>query len=332
MKRLIYLTLTLVLVACGTRRGYFNLDGRLLNLNQGEFYVYSPDGVFDGVDTIKVEGGRFTFETQCKQSGTLVIVFPNFSEVPVFAEPGEDVTVKGDASHLKEIEIKGTKENELMTSFRQQLVKASPPEELAYAEKFVKNNPSTAASVYVLRKYFVVSPDADIDKASVLADVVYKAQPKNGEVARIVRYLKMMKRNSSGASIPSFSAQDINGKGVTDSYLRGKVAVVYTWADWSYESRNMRDRLLRLKEEYGNRLALLGISLDASRNTCRLSLRNDSTSSAAICDQMMFESPLLETFGLGRVSDNIIYNAQGRIVERGLNINEIETKLKALLD
>lgn len=47
---------------------------------------------------------------------------------------------------------------------------------------------------------------------------------------------------------------------------------------------------------------------------------------------MMFESPLLETFGLGRVSDNIIYNAQGRIVERGLNINEIETKLKALLD
>ncbi len=102
-----------------------------------------------------------------------------------------------------------------------------------------------------------------------MADVVYKAQPKNGEVARIVRYLKMMKRNSSGASIPSFSAQDINGKGVTDSYLRGKVAVVYTWADWSYESRNMRDRLLRLKGEYGNRLALLGISLDASRNTCR---------------------------------------------------------------
>ena len=71
MKRLIYLTLTLVLVACGTRRGYFNLDGRLLNLNQGEFYVYSPDGVFDGIDTIKVEGGRFTFETQCKESGTL---------------------------------------------------------------------------------------------------------------------------------------------------------------------------------------------------------------------------------------------------------------------
>lgn len=332
MKRLIYLTLTLVLVACGTRRGYFNLDGRLLNLNQGEFYVYSPDGVFNGIDTIKVEGGRFTFETQCKESGTLVIVFPNFSEVPVFAEPGKSVTVKGDASHLKEIEIKGTKENELMTAFRQQLIKTSPPEELSYAEKFVKNNPETAASVYVLRKYFVVSPDADLDKAASLADIVYKAQPKNGDVARIVRYIKMMKNNSGGAVIPSFSSQDINGKTITDSYLRGKVAVVYTWADWSYESRNMRDRLLRLKNEYGNKLALMGISLDASKRTCSISLRNDSTGSVAICDQLMFESPLLETFGLGRVADNIIYNAQGRIVERSLNLSELETKLKVLLN
>lgn len=332
MKRLIYLTLTLVLVACGTRRGYFNLDGRLLNLNQGEFYVYSPDGVFDGIDTIKVEGGRFTFETQCKESGTLVIVFPNFSEVPVFAEPGKSVSVKGDASHLKEIEIEGTKENELMTAFRQQLVKASPPEEMSYAENFVKNNPATAASVYVLKKYFILVPDVNLDKAASLADIVYKAQPKNGEVARIVRYVKMMKNNAGGARIPSFSAQDINGKNISASYLQGKVAVVYTWAEWSYESRNMRDRLLRLKNEYGNKLALMGISLDASKRTCSFAVRSDSTASPVICDQLMFESPLLETFGLGRVEDNIVYNAQGRIVERSLNINELETKLKVLLN
>ena len=104
MKRLIYIfTLTLVLVSCGSRSGYFSFEGRLLNLNQGEFYVYSPDGVFDGVDTIKVEGGRFTFETPCKENGTIVIIFPNFSEQPVFAEPGKSATIKGDASHLKEI-------------------------------------------------------------------------------------------------------------------------------------------------------------------------------------------------------------------------------------
>ena len=66
MKRLIYIfTLTLVLVSCGSRSGYFSFEGRLLNLNQGEFYVYSTDGVFEGVDTIKVEGGRTSQNSPC---------------------------------------------------------------------------------------------------------------------------------------------------------------------------------------------------------------------------------------------------------------------------
>lgn len=333
MKRLTYiLTLTLVLVACGSRRGYFSLEGRLLNLNQGEFYVYSPDGVINGIDTIKVEGGRFAYETPCKEDGTLVIVFPNFSEQPVFVKPGKSVTVKGNASHLKEIEVEGTDENKLMNGFRKQTAQASPPEEVKYAEQFIRNNPQSAVSTYLLRKYFIVSDNADLDKAEQLIAIVYKAQPKNGNVARMARYVKIAKRCAVGSRLPVFKAQDIDGKNVSDAALRGKVAVIYTWANWNYESRNMRDRLNRIKEEYGDRLALLGISLDASRQSCKQSLRNDSTSTITVCDQMMFDSPLLEQFGFGGISENILFNAQGRVIERNISLNDIESKLKTLLN
>lgn len=45
MRKLIYFfLLTLVLVSCSTDDKHFKIDGRLLHLNQGEFYVYSPDG------------------------------------------------------------------------------------------------------------------------------------------------------------------------------------------------------------------------------------------------------------------------------------------------
>ena len=77
------LLLTLVLVSCGTDSHHFEIDGRLINLNQGEFYVYSPDGGINGIDTIKVEGGRFAYEIACEQPCVLVIVFPNFSQQPV---------------------------------------------------------------------------------------------------------------------------------------------------------------------------------------------------------------------------------------------------------
>ena len=58
MKLFAYIaTLTLIMVSCGTDSQHFKLEGRLLNLNQGEFYVYSPDGGIEGFDTIRVEAG-----------------------------------------------------------------------------------------------------------------------------------------------------------------------------------------------------------------------------------------------------------------------------------
>ncbi len=103
------------------------LKANFFNMNQGEFYVYSPDGGFQGVDTIRVEGGRFSFEKPCKDNFTIMIVFPNFSEQPIFAESGKSVDIKADASHLKEMEVKGTKANELMTKFRLSILKDTPP-------------------------------------------------------------------------------------------------------------------------------------------------------------------------------------------------------------
>src|SRR3712207_6452492 len=108
MKRLTFLLLlTLVLVSCGTDDNHFKIEGRLLNLNQGEFYVYSTDGLIKGLDTIHVQAGRFVYQTKCEDEGTLVIIFPNYSEHVVFAESGKSVELNGNAQRLKELEIKG---------------------------------------------------------------------------------------------------------------------------------------------------------------------------------------------------------------------------------
>ena len=104
------LSLVALLASCGTDSRHFKIDGHLLNLNQGEFYVYSPDGsVTHGMDTIKVQAGRFSYSVECDRPMTLMIVFPNFTEQPVFAEPGKSVDIRGNASHLKEMTVKGTR-------------------------------------------------------------------------------------------------------------------------------------------------------------------------------------------------------------------------------
>ena len=96
-----------MMVACGTESGKFRLEGRLRNINQGEFWVYSLDGGLVGIDTIPVRNGRFAYEMDLYDQSTLMLVFPNYSEQPVFAKSGATVTIKGDATHMKEMIIEG---------------------------------------------------------------------------------------------------------------------------------------------------------------------------------------------------------------------------------
>lgn len=161
------------------------MDGRFLHFNQGELYVYSYDGSIAGVDTIKVEAGRFAYEIPCEMPTTLMLVFPNFSEQPVFAEPGKSVSVKADASHLRELKVEGSKENKLMNEFREMIVSVSPPEEKRLAEMFIKDHPESNVSVFLLRKYFVMSLTPDYDKAMELMALLEEKQPKNGTLIRL---------------------------------------------------------------------------------------------------------------------------------------------------
>ena len=82
--------LSVLLVSCGTDGKHFKFEGRFLHLNQGEFYLYSEDGAVSGIDTIKVEGGRFAYEMACDHPATLVLVFPNFSATTYLRGAGED--------------------------------------------------------------------------------------------------------------------------------------------------------------------------------------------------------------------------------------------------
>ena len=197
----ILLLLTLVLSACGPDSKHFKLEGRFLHLNQGEFYVYSTDGGIAGIDTIKVQGGRFAYEIPCDQPTTLVLVFPNFSQQPVFAAPGVGLDIKGDASHLKALKVTGSKDNELMNSFRDRIANASQSEIKTAARQFIGDHPASPVSTYLLRTYFIDCAYPDYKAANTLLQTLCKAQPKNNELALLASQVNTLSATSAGATL-----------------------------------------------------------------------------------------------------------------------------------
>lgn len=327
-KHITYLILlTLVLVSCGVDGKHFKLEGRFLHLNQGEFYVYSTDGVLDGIDTIKIEGGRFAYEIPCEEEGTLVMVFPNFSEQPVFTQPGKTVEIKADASHLKELEAEGTDNNKLMTAFRKQVSNMSPQQAIDAAAEFVKHNPKSDVSAWLIRKYFILAPKPDYAKAKQLLDLMIAEQPKNGKLVNLQQQLIGLTA-TAGKSLPIFTATDINGNKVTQANLtQSPNAVVFLWASWNYESTDMQRQLKRLKAAKGNGLSVIGVCIDPSKSEMQQYLRQDSISWPTINDGMMFDTKIAKQLGLSQVPANILLK-NGKIVGRNLRMNELKEKIE----
>lgn len=331
MRKIAYIAtlLILVLISCGTDSKHFELEGRLLNLNQGEFYVYSIDGNnIDGFDTIKVEAGRFSYKTQCTEPATMMIVFPNFWQLPVFMQPGKTVSIEGDASHLKELKVSGTKDNKLMTAFRERIASASPPQQKTFAEEFIKDNLQSYVSVFLVYNYFVATSEPNYKKASNLIALLMKEQPRNGFLVSLKQKIDVLKSAQKGSIIPQFSAKDLNGKTISNATIKSVPnAIITTWATWDYNKYNEFNVLKELKQKYGDKLNIITICVDASAKECKKAYDNMNLTWSVICDEQMFDSPIVKTFGLYSSADNIVIK-NNRVVARNLNIEQLKNAIK----
>ena len=328
-KHLILFLILLAVFSCSKQDDRFKLEAQFKNLNQGEFYIY--DCNTGEKDTIAVNDGRFTYERQLTDTLILSVIFPNYSEIPVFATPGGEVKMEGDASHLRDTEIKGTPDNDLMTAFRLKTNDMTPPEAEAEAEKYIGLHPDSPVSLYLLQKYFLQSITPDYAKAYSLCEKLRQKQPQNQHVARLLTQLEAMKTYTTDGTLPEFQAISTDGDTVTNATMRAEVNVIMVWSTWSYESQQPMRTLSKLQKKYPARLKVLSISLDVGPSEGKGVLERDSVGWPNVCDSLMFQSPALAQLGIATLHANIITNKQGKIIARNLSSSDLQDSVKLLL-
>ena len=330
-KALGYILLALVVASCSNPSDIFVLKGKFKNFNQGELYVYSLAGR-GSIDTVRLAEGKFTYDILLEDTALLSVVFPNFSEIPVVAIPGAQLSMQGDASHLREVTVTGTTDNDELTTFRLKVADKTPPEAAKDAAEFIKEHPASPACLYVLNRYFLVKNDADYNKADELLKLMAKSAPADLGLQKLQKQVAELKKSSQGKTLPAFTVTSTAGTRVSNSDLNGDLNVVTLWATWSHESRAVQRDLFKLKKDFGQRLKLLSICLDADREECRKTAKTDSMTWSVVCDGKMWQSPVVSLLGFSAVPDNIVIDRNGKIISRRLSMvdlrKEIEDKLK----
>ena len=322
----------LMAAGCSRPKDRFVLKGSIDNIQQGEFYVYCDDGTFDGVDTIRIDGGSFSYERQLTSPTILTLLYPNFSQTYVVAEPGKTVKMTGEAAKLGEADISGTPENEQLTAFRQEHATAPEAKARLAATEFIRSHKTMLAAVAVFKKYFAYAEAPDPATTISLLNDLKKAQPRNADLAMMDNRLRPILGTSAGQQLPDFSFTTMDGRKVTKADLAGRPLVVAFWATWNNDCNDLFSALTRIRDSYRGRVNLLSVSLDTEKNRCRQRMKRDSITEPVVCDGKGLESPAARQLGLRYIPGNLLVGADGKIVARDLTPKELEKRLEELVD
>lgn len=321
----------ILLSACSGQADFFKIEGRLRNISQGEFYLYSTSGAMTKIDTIIVQDGRFAHQTFIDKPATLMLVFPNFSEQPIFAQPGRTAKIKGDVTHLKELEITGTKANKQMTSFRQSIANVSPPEAANLAEQFVKDNPDSEVSMYLIEKYFIKTPDPEYSRAIALLKHIIDFNPNQVDAKRLRIQITKLSKTEVKKRVPIFSAQTTEGKNITQVFCRKKVGVILAWASWNYDSQSYLRQLRHFKEAHPDDVEVLTVSLDMSRQATLDIFKREDFYLPTICDQQVWDSKIVQDLAICQVPEMILIDKTGRIHSHHTDFYQMEQAAEKIL-
>lgn len=320
---------TILLSACTSNEDTFRLEGEFRNMNQAEFYLF--DAASGKKDTISVQRGRFVYETSIPDTMTMMLIFPNYSMLPVFASNGITVTMKGDASNLKETKLTGSKENDEMTAFRLKANQLTPPEVREQAMQYIYDEPASPVSYYLLRRYFLQTIVPNYLEALRLCNIMLEATPDKEPIRILHNDLLKLIKGMEGMNAPRFAVLDRKNKIVSTHDLRSEVNVVVLWATWHYDSREQLKTLRKLSKKYPGRLAVMGIGIDADRYECNDWVRRDSIEFPLICDGKMWKTPLAHLYGLFDIPSNTVFDNNGTVLKRNIPTKELTQEIEKLL-
>lgn len=138
---------------------------------------------------------------------------------------------------------------------------------------FVNDHPESAVGPYLIDKYLLRKPQPNYKQAYRLLLSLQKEQARNGYLNHLLAQIKPL-ADASSDRLPAFSAMDIQGNSISSTtYSSAPVAIIYTWASWSYESSTLQQRLLDMQTRANGKLQLLGINSMQAEKLAKITLK-----------------------------------------------------------
>lgn len=328
------LMVLLCLCSCKDKTNSFVLEGNIGCLEHDTLYIYGADALYERIDTVVAEEGVFRYTAQVDTVIPLWVIFPNMHREIIFADKGLESTMRGDTAAAGQIRIVGGEQDALLREFYHCTDSIDDVEELmAVADSFIRANPYSEVSIYLLREYFVHQHKPEKTKIKTLIGSMSGNLQDNNYIQRLQRTLDDYKPLTKSNSISNFSVLDSEGEKVNSVEYRDKCLLISFWASWDAESRQRQRELIALKEKYKkHNFDILSISLDTNREEWLQAISEDSVTWRQACDLDGWKSVIVERMQITHLPANILLNSMRRIHAIDMYGEDLDKAIEEIAD
>lgn len=352
-----FLAVAMVLTAIGAsgqQKSNYHITGNITGLEDGWIYKMSDDG--KDTDSARVRSGQFTFNGYTDAPRRVFLRTNKDHDILLFFLD-KDATIKiaGSAEQFANARVTGgstqtgynrllagntgnrTRMEELGKILMAAEQSGSEPDKAVMQEydslyrqlnvangQFVKNNPSSFVSLYIIQDLVFSFSPAELEEMFNGLDEPLKASAYGKRLGDLIA---VKKRTAVGQMAIDFTAPDTLAKKVSLSSFRGKYVLLDFWASWCGPCRAENPNVLKAYNSFKDKgFTVLSVSLDANRAAWVRAIREDKLPWTHVLDQRA-----AETYGVSGIPASFLIDPDGKILAVDLRGDDLSKKLEEVI-
>ncbi|MCK0137304.1 TlpA disulfide reductase family protein [Arenibacter sp. S6351L] len=145
----------------------------------------------------------------------------------------------------------------------------------------------------------------------------------------IARYLKLNVNPQIGDKYVDFELNNINGQKTKISDLRERYTLIEFWASWCSPCRESNPALKKVYGKFHDKgFNIVGVSMDHVQEKWLKAIMEDSLPWDHVLNEKGPWGDVATIYNLKGVPDNILIDDKGRVIARGLVVDDLEAKLE----